>query len=179
MDSGKQTDIERRVEALVAPTADGLGYEIVRVLMGGGREPNLQIMAERKDGGGMSVEDCAALSLSVSAVLDVEDPISHAYALEISSPGIDRPLTRRKDWERWTGHEARVELDETLEGRRRFRGVLLGLAGDDARMKLDDGTEVAVPLARVARAKLVLTDALIKESVSTDADGGGRSPAAH
>lgn len=180
LDNGRQTDLERRIAALVTPTIEGLGYELVRVLIAGGREGRLQIMAERADGGPMSVEDCAAISRSVSAVLDVEDPIPHAYELEVSSPGIDRPLTRPKDWTRWAGHVARVELNEPIDGRRRVKGVVIGLDGDVARMKTDDGTEIGVPLSAVHRAKLVLTDALIKESAKTDdagADGRAAAPA--
>ena len=168
MDNGRLTDLERRIAALVTPTIEGLGYELVRVLMAGGREGRLQVMAERIDGAAMSVEDCAAISRSVSAVLDVEDPIPHAYELEVSSPGIDRPLTRPKDWTRWTGHMARVELSEPVDGRRRAKGVILGLDGDVARLRLDEGPEIAIPLGAVHRAKLVLTDALIKESSKTD-----------
>lgn len=177
VDNGRLTDLERRVAALVTPTIEGLGYELVRVLMAGGREGRLQIMAERLDGAAMSVEDCAAISRSVSAVLDVEDPIPHAYELEVSSPGIDRPLTRRKDWTRWAGHVARVELSEAVEGRRRAKGVILGLEGDVARLRLDEGAEIAIPLAAVHRAKLVLTDALIEESSKSD-DAGAAARAA-
>jgi ribosome maturation factor RimP len=177
VDNGRLTDLERRIAALVTPTIEGLGYELVRVLMAGGREGRLQIMAERLDGAAMSVEDCAAISRSVSAVLDVEDPIPHAYELEVSSPGIDRPLTRRKDWTRWAGHLARVELSEAVDGRRRAKGVILGLDGDIVRMRLDEGAEIAIPLATVHRAKLVLTDALIEESSKSD-DAGAAERAA-
>lgn len=161
---------------MVSPTIEGLGYELVRVLMAGGREGRLQIMAERADGQTMSVEDCTTISRSVSAVLDVEDPIPHGYELEVSSPGIDRPLTRHKDWTRWAGHVARVELSEAIDGRRRAKGVILGLDGDIARLRLDGGAEIAVPLAAVHRAKLVLTDALIEESAKTD-EAGAHGPA--
>jgi ribosome maturation factor RimP len=177
VDNGRLTDLERRIAALVTPTIEGLGYELVRVLVAGGREGRLQIMAERLDGAAMSVEDCAAISRSVSAVLDVEDPIPHAYELEVSSPGIDRPLTRRKDWTRGAGHVARVELSEAVDGRRRAKGVILGLDGDIVRMRLDEGAEIAIPLAAVHRAKLVLTDALIEESSKSD-DAGAAERAA-
>lgn len=176
MDNGRLTDLERRIAALVTPTIEGLGYELVRVLMAGGRDGRLQIMAERLDGAAMSVDDCAAISRSVSAVLDVEDPIPHAYELEVSSPGIDRPLTRRKDWTRWAGHVARVELAEPVDGRRRVKGVILGLEDDVARLRMDEGGEIAVPLSAVHRAKLVLTDALIEESSKSD-DAGAASRA--
>jgi ribosome maturation factor RimP len=177
---GGVTELERRIEGIVSPAAEGLGYEVVRVMLaGGGRDGRLQIMAERRDGQAMTIDDCERLSRTVSAILDVEDPIVGAYTLEVSSPGIDRPLVRRKDWERWTGHVARVELVEPLDGRKRFKGVLLGLDGEDARLRLDDGAEVRLPLARVARAKLVLTDALIAESAKTMAIGDGVPTAAH
>jgi len=178
VDNRRLTDLERRIAALVTPTIEGLGYELVRVLMAGGRDGRLQIMAERLDGTAMSVEDCAAISRSVSAVLDVEDPIPHAYELEVSSPGIDRPLTRRKDWTRWAGHVARVELGEAIEGRRRVKGVILGLEGETARLRLDEGAEIAIPLAAVHRAKLVLTDALIEESSKSDNSSAAPSAAA-
>lgn len=159
------TELERRIENLLAPAAEGLGYELVRVMLaGGGRDGRLQVMAERRDGGAMRVEDCERLSRAISAILDVEDPIDGTYTLEVSSPGIDRPLVRRKDWERWTGHVARIELVEPLDGRKRFKGVLLGLDGDDVRVRLEDEAEIRLPLPSVARAKLVLTDALIAES---------------
>ena len=177
------TELERRIEGMVGPAAEGLGYELVRVMLtGGGRDGRLQIMAERRDGAAMTVEDCERLSRTVSAILDVEDPIEGGYTLEVSSPGIDRPLVRRKDWERWIGHAARVELHAPLDGRKRFKGVLLGLEGDDARLRLEEGGgEVRLPLALVARAKLVLTDALIAESakMTAAAAGDGVPEAAH
>ncbi|HJQ57056.1 MAG TPA: ribosome maturation factor RimP [Vineibacter sp.] len=174
------TELERRIEGIVGPAAEGLGYDLVRVMLaGGGRDGRLQIMAERRDGQAMTIDDCERLSRSVSAILDVEDPIAGAYTLEVSSPGIDRPLVRRKDWERWTGHVARVELDEPLDGRKRFKGVLLGLDGEETRLRLEDGTEVRLPLAGVARAKLVLTDALIAESGKLTAANDGAPAATH
>ena len=156
------TDLLRRIEEIVAPTIVGMGYELVRVAMsrGGG---TLQIMIEPADGRPMDVEACAALSRALSAVLDVEDPMPGAYTLEVSSPGIDRPLTREKDYLRWTGHVARMETTEPIEGRRRFKGTLLGLENGTIRMKLDDGKETDVPLRSVSRAKLELTDALLDE----------------
>ena len=123
----------------------------------------LQIMVEPADGRPMDVEDCATLSRALSAVLDVEDPISSAYTLEVSSPGIDRPLTRPKDYERWTGHLARIEIAQPIDGRRRFKGTLLGLSGDAVKIRLEDGQETQVPLAAVTRAKLEMTDLLLDE----------------
>ncbi|WP_255468875.1 ribosome maturation factor RimP [Reyranella sp. CPCC 100927] len=174
------TELERRIEGIIGPAAEGLGYELVRVMLaGGGRDGRLQIMAERVDGAAMTVDDCERLSRTVSAILDVEDPIDGAYTLEVSSPGIDRPLVRRKDWERWIGHLARVELDEPLDGRKRFKGVLMGLDGENARLRLEDGAEVQLPLPRVSRAKLVLTDALIAEAGKLAAVSDGAPPGAH
>jgi len=156
------TELLRRIEDIVAPTIVGMGYELVRVAMsrGGG---TLQIMIEPADGRPMDVEACAIVSRALSAVLDVEDPISGAYTLEVSSPGIDRPLTREKDYTRWTGHVARVETAQPIDGRRRFKGTLLGLEGGIVRLRLDDGQETQVPLSAVTRAKLELTDALLAE----------------
>ena len=156
------TELLHRIEEIVAPTIVGMGYELVRVAMsrGGG---TLQIMIEPADGRPMDVEACATLSRALSAVLDVEDPMPGAYTLEVSSPGIDRPLTREKDYLRWTGHVARMETTEPIEGRRRFKGTLLGLENGTIRMKLDDGKETDVPLRSVSRAKLELTDALLDE----------------
>ena len=155
------TDLLRRIEEIVAPTVAGMGYELVRVAMS--RGGTLQIMIEPADGRPMDVEGCATLSRALSAVLDVEDPIPGSYTLEVSSPGIDRPLTRPKDYVRWSGHVARLETAEPIDGRRRFKGTLLGLADDLVKLRLDDGKEAAVPLASVTKAKLELTDALIEE----------------
>ena len=156
------TELLRRIEDIVAPTIVGMGYELVRVSMsrGGGI---LQIMIEPADGRPMDVEACAVVSRALSAVLDVEDPISGAYTLEVSSPGIDRPLTREKDYTRWTGHVARMETALPIDGRRRFKGTLLGLEGGAVKLRLEDGKETQVPLSAVTRAKLELTDALLAE----------------
>ena len=155
------TELLRRIEDIVAPTIVGMGYELVRVAMSKGG--TLQIMVEPADGRPMDVESCVLLSRALSAVLDVEDPIPGSYTLEVSSPGIDRPLTREKDYTRWTGHVARVETAEPIDGRRRFKGTLLGLEGDVVKIRLDDGAETALPLSAVSKAKLELTDALIEE----------------
>ncbi|MGE5538348.1 MAG: ribosome maturation factor RimP [Gemmatimonas sp.] len=150
------------VATLIEPTLQSMGYALVRVaLVGGAGRPTLQVMAERVDGAAMSVDDCADISEAVSAVLDVEDPIAGAYTLEVSSPGIDRPLVKKADYERFAGFEARVETSEPVGGRKRFRGRLLGTAEDSVRLKLDTGEDVELPLARISKAKLVLTDELI------------------
>ena len=149
-----------RIERIVSPALEGMGYELVRVQITGGHRPVLEIMAERTNGGQMTVEDCADISRAVSAILDVEDPLTSAYVLEVSSPGIDRPLTRRKDYERFAGFEARIETREPVGGRKRFKGRLRGFAGDDIRIETEEG-ELTVPFDAVHRAKLVLTDELI------------------
>lgn len=156
------TELLRKIEDIVTPTVTGMGFELVRVAMsrGGG---TLQIMIEPADGRPMDVEDCATLSRALSAVLDVEDPLPSAYTLEVSSPGIDRPLTREKDYVRWAGHLARFETMQPVEGRRRFKGTLLGFENGTVRLRLDDGKEADVPLAEISRAKLEITDALLDE----------------
>lgn len=162
-----QMDLISRIEAILAPTAEAMGFELVRIRYGGGTRPVLQIMAERENGD-MSVEDCAELSRTVSALLDVEDPISDEYVLEVSSPGIDRPLTRPKDFARYTGHLAKLEVAPPVQGQRRFRGQLAGLTGpaeDVLRLVPDAGDAVEIPLAQITKAQLVLTDALIAESL--------------
>src|SRR5216110_3544479 len=149
---------ETKIQVIVEPTLEALGYALVRVQLSAGSRPTLQIMAERQDGQAMAIDDCTTISHALSAVLDVEDPIASAYTLEVSSPGIDRPLTREKDYARWAGHLARFETTEPIEGRRRFKGALLGLENGTVRLKLEDGKEALVPLAVVSRAKLELTD---------------------
>ncbi|MGE5548305.1 MAG: ribosome maturation factor RimP [Solirubrobacterales bacterium] len=153
-------DRQQRLEGVVAPTLESMGYELVRVMFQGKQRPTLQVMAERKDGLPMTVDDCADISRALSAVLDVEDPIKEAYVLEVSSPGIDRPLTRPKDFEAWAGFETKIETVLGVDGRKRFRGRLLGLEGEAVRLQIETG-EVAIPLTDVRSAKLVLTDELI------------------
>jgi ribosome maturation factor RimP len=156
-----QTGLEARIAAAIVPTLADLGFELVRVAVLGRELPTVQIMADRADGALISVDDCQAISRAVGAVLDVNDPIPGAWTLEVSSAGIDRPLTRPKDWTRFAGHLARAETHLPINGRKRFSGVVLGADAEAARMRLDDGSEVALPLADIRRAKLVLTDALI------------------
>lgn len=138
-----------------------MGYELVRVAVLGRERPTVQVMADRADGSLISVEDCESITHAVGAVLDVEDLLPGAWTLEVSSAGIDRPLTRVKDWVRFAGHQARIEMLVPHEGRRRFTGLVLGADAGEARLRLDDGAEVALALADIRRAKLVLTDALI------------------
>jgi ribosome maturation factor RimP len=161
-----------RLAALIEPSLTAMGYDLVRVQIDGKRQARVQIMAERHDGSGMGVEDCAALSRHISAILDVEDPIEGAYTLEVSSPGIDRPLMKPADYARFAGHVAKVELKAARENRRRFTGTIKGLEGDaDSRaVVLDTGEEtVSLPLAEIERGKLVLTDALLKSAKPANA----------
>lgn len=152
------------VERLVGPPIEGLGYELVRVRLTGGGAPTLQIMAERKDRREMSVDDCAEISRLISAVLDVDDPIPGSYTLEVSSPGLDRPLVRAGDYERFAGCEVRVETRTPIDGRKRFRGRLVGRRGEQVVIAIGD-VEHALPFAEVLRGKLMLTDALVADAM--------------
>ena len=153
-------DPSRQVAELIEPTLSDMGFELVRVLLHGGQRPTLQVMAERADRAPMTVEQCAEISRAVSALLDVADPIAGTYRLEVTSPGLDRPLTRRTDFERFRGFEARVETEQPIDGRRRFRGRLLGVVDDQLRLQLEDG-EQAIPYAGIKKAKLVVTDEVL------------------
>ena len=160
-----KTAIDRRLADIVGPVIEGLGFELVRVRLMGGKTRVLQIMADRPEGG-IEVDDCGTISTAVSAVLDVEDPIEDQYILEVSSPGIDRPLTRLKDFEMWKGWEARVETSELIDGRRRFKGLLAGTEGDEVLIEIEDGgAEVTIGLQFdwLSDAKLILTEELITE----------------
>lgn len=164
-----RTTLDRRLADIVRPVIEGMGFELVRLRLMAGKTRTLQIMAERPEGG-IEIDECAEISTAVSAVLDVEDPIEDNYTLEVSSPGIDRPLTRLKDFDLWEGYEARLETAEPIEGRRRFKGMLAGVDGDDVLIEIDDasggdGATVTIGLAFdwLSDAKLVLTDELIAE----------------
>jgi ribosome maturation factor RimP len=164
-----ETGMAARVAAIVEPSLRPLGYRLVRVRVTGNNGCTVQIMAERADGT-MTVEDCETVSRAVSPRLDLEDPIGRAYYLEISSPGIDRPLVRASDFARWAGHEAKIEMTLIVAGRRRFRGVLLGADGPKARLRRTDAqpgeaTDVELRLSDMSEAHLVLTDALVTESL--------------
>jgi ribosome maturation factor RimP len=166
--------VAARVAAIAEPVLAGLRYRLVRVRVSGLDGCTVQIMAEQPDGT-MTVHDCEAVSRALSPVLDVDDPIERAYRLEISSPGLDRPLVRRSDFERFAGHELKVEMAVGIDGRRRFRGLLLGMADDAARIRRSDAapgetSEVLLPIEDMIEAKLVLTDALIAESLKRDKD---------
>jgi ribosome maturation factor RimP len=166
---GKTAEDARLLE-LLDPVAEAAGYEIVRLrLMGGEHARRLQIMAETPDGE-MVVEDCAKLSRAISEVMDAADPIAGEYTLEVSSPGVDRPLTRLKDFATYEGHEARIELDRMAEGRKRFRGVLAGIEEDNIGIDLEGEDATAmVPFSWVVEAKLILTDALMKRGAEVRA----------
>jgi ribosome maturation factor RimP len=146
---------------IIEPSLEAMGYRLVRVAILGAKRTTLQIMAERLDDAPMTVDDCTEISRSLSALLDVADPIAGAYMLEVSSPGIDRPLTRPDDYDRFAGFEARVELYRPLDGRKRFRGRIIGRADGRIRLVAETG-EVLLPLADIAKAKLVITDDLLK-----------------
>ena len=161
--------MDRRLAAIVAPVIEAMGFELIRLRLQGGRRATLQIMADRPAGdpkGLIVVDDCADISTAVSAVLDVEDPISDAYTLEVSSPGIDRPLTRLKDFDSWAGHDARIETNELIDGQRRFRGILAGTEGDEVLIEIEAGT-IGLRFDWLSDAKLILTDALIAETLRT------------
>jgi ribosome maturation factor RimP len=158
-----------RIAALIEPSLENMGFRLVRVHLGGHEGSTLQIMAERPDGT-MSVDDCETVSYAVSAILDVEDPIPEAYSLEISSPGIDRPMVRLGDFARWADYTAKIEMAVPVGGRKRFKGKLLGVEGRDARLQRDDAATdeesvVLLPVADMAEARLVLTDELIREAL--------------
>ena len=159
-------EVEDRVAGLITDTLGAMGFALVRVRLGGGACPVLQIMAERVDDADMTVEDCAGISHAISAFLDTEDPVAGAYSLEVSSPGIDRPLTRLRDFERFAGFEARIETREAISGRRRFKGRLRGIIeGADGVISMDlaDG-HVELPFDVITKASLILTDELIAAS---------------
>jgi ribosome maturation factor RimP len=151
-----------RITSMISPSVEAMGYRIVRVAFTGGRRPTLQIMAERLDDAAMTVDDCADISRNVSAILDVADPIETEYMLEVSSPGIDRPLVAREDYVRFAGYEAKVETGRPIDGRKRFHGRLLGADESVVRMALDGEGEVALPFGDILKAKLVLTDELLE-----------------
>ncbi|OAJ68135.1 ribosome maturation factor RimP [Gluconobacter cerinus] len=175
------TGLEARIAERIVPTLADLGYELVRLSVLGRDTPTIQIMADRANGSLISVEDCEQISHAVGAVLDVDDPIPGAWMLEVSSAGIDRPLTRAKDWERFAGHLAKAELDVPLNGRRRFSGTVMGTRDGKGVIRLDDGTEAELPLAEVRKARLILTDALIEASaalsgITPEAESDGETP---
>src|SRR6476619_5515699 len=164
-----EPDAAARVSAIATPVLQGMGYRLVRIKISGEAGCTVQIMAERPDGT-MQIEDCEAISKALSPVLDIADPIDRAYRLEVSSPGIDRPLVRRSDFERYAGHLIKVEMAVAHQGRKRFRGMLAGVEGDAVRLHRDDtrageDADVRLVMEDIADARLVLTDELIAESM--------------
>jgi ribosome maturation factor RimP len=166
----RETGVAADIAQIVEPVLDDLGFRLVRVkIQGGAADKIVQLMAERPDGS-ITIDDCETISKGVSPVLDVADPISGAYRLEISSPGIDRPLVRPSDFEDWAGHEARIELTEPVDGRRRFKGVLEGFEDGEVRIEADTGEHgiqhLGLPVHLISDARLVLTDELIREALA-------------
>ena len=169
-----KTAIDRRLAEIITPVIEDLGFELVRIRLQGGKTATLQIMADRPEGG-INVDDCADISTAVSAILDVEDPIEDNYHLEVSSPGIDRPLTRIKDFATFEGYEARLETNQPIDGRKRFKGVLAGIEGDEVLLNIDEAGEtqtIGLNFDWLSDAKLVLTDELIAEMLRQKKDAG-------
>ena len=156
--------IDRRLAEIIQPVIEGMGFELVRVRLMGKEYATVQVMAQRSDGG-IDVDECAQISTALSAVLDVEDPIESEYTLEVSSPGIDRPLTRLKDFDSWQGYEAKIETNELIDGQRRFKGKLAGTEVDEVLVNIDKGT-IGLKFDWLSDAKLVLSDDLIKEMLN-------------
>ncbi|MCT8158535.1 ribosome maturation factor RimP [Pseudoruegeria sp. SHC-113] len=166
--------IDRRLAEIVQPVIEDLGYELVRIRLMSGKTSTLQIMAERPEGG-IEVDDCAKISTAVSAILDVEDPIADNYTLEVSSPGIDRPLTRLKDFDTFEGYEAKIETSELIDGRKRFKGILKGTEDGEVLIEIDNNGEdviIGLTFEWLSDAKLVLTDELINEMLRQRKDAG-------
>lgn len=155
--------MDRRLAQIAGPVIESMGYELVRLRFQGGKRPILQIMADKPEGG-IEVDDCALISRQLSAVIDVEDPIEGAFTLEVGSPGIDRPLTRLKDFDAWAGHLAKLETLELIDGRKRFRGVVAGTEADEVLLEIEEGT-IGLKFDWLADARLVMTDALIAEAL--------------
>lgn len=169
-----KASIDRRLAEIITPVIEDMGFELVRVRLMGGKTKTLQIMAEKPDGG-IEVDDCAEISTAVSATLDVEDPIEDAYTLEVSSPGIDRPLTRLKDFEAWDGYVAKLETDEQIDGRKRFKGVLQGVENGEVLIEIDvhgEPSTIGLEFEWLSDAKLVLTDDLIRDVLRARKDAG-------
>ena len=162
--------MDQRLLKILSPMIEGLGYEVVRLRLMSGNTPTLQIMAQKPDGT-MEVDGCAEISTAVSALMDVEDPIIEAYTLEVSSPGIDRPLTRLKDFDQWIGYVAKIETEQLIDGRRRFKGELAGADGDEVLITIDEGT-IGLKFDWLADAKLILTDDLIRAVLKGRKDAG-------
>jgi ribosome maturation factor RimP len=165
-----RTAVDKRIAAIITPVIEDLGCELVRIRLMSGKRTTLQIMAE-KPAGGIEVDDCARISTEVGAILDVEDPIEGDYALEVSSPGIDRPLTRLKDFDDWQGYEAKIETTELIDGRRRFKGELRGIEDNEVLIEIPEGV-IGLQFDWLDDAKLVLTDELIAHTLKARKDVG-------
>jgi ribosome maturation factor RimP len=177
----REAGLAARVAAIIEPALKDRGFRLVRVAISGAEGKTVQVMAERADGT-MTIEDCEAISRDISPLLDVQDPIAGSYRLEVSSPGIDRPLVRPSDFEDWAGYEAKIELKEPIEGRKRFRGTLEGFTDGEVRIEVDLGeagrSVIGLPVGLIGEAKLVLTDELIREALarakkSSESGSGG------
>ncbi len=162
--------IDRRIAEIITPVVEDMGFEVVRVRLMSGKDTILQIMVQKPDGT-IEVDDCGRVSTAISAVLDVEDPILDEYNLEVSSPGIDRPLTRLKDFDQWEGFEAKIETEALIDGRRRFKGQLAGTDGDEVLITIEEGT-IGLKFEWLSDAKLVLTDELIRDVLRGRKDAG-------
>ncbi|MDA9318659.1 ribosome maturation factor RimP [Octadecabacter sp.] len=166
--------MDRRITEIITPTIEDLGYEVVRVRLMTGKESILQIMVQKPDGT-IEVDECGEVSTAVSALLDVEDPISDVFTLEVSSPGIDRPLTRLKDFDQWVDNEAKIETEELIDGRRRFKGLLRGTEGDEVLIEIEEKGQaltIGLKFEWLTDAKLVLTDELIRDVLKGRKDAG-------
>ncbi|PAU98714.1 ribosome maturation factor RimP [Paracoccus salipaludis] len=175
-----KTAIDRRLAEIIQPVIEGMGFELVRIRLQGGKTATLQIMADRPEGG-INVEDCAEISTAVSATLDVEDPLEDAYHLEVSSPGIDRPLTRLKDFATFEGYDARLETNQPIDGRKRFKGVLAGVEGDEVLLNIEEQGQthtIGLNFDLLADAKLLLTDELIALMLKQRKEAGTLPPGA-
>ncbi|MEM9797741.1 MAG: ribosome maturation factor RimP [Pseudomonadota bacterium] len=169
-----KTAMDRRLAEIVTPVIEDMGYELVRLRLMSGKTATLQVMADKPEGG-IEVDDCAEISTALSAILDVEDPIVDEYVLEVSSPGIDRPLTRAKDFDAWSGYEARIETTEMIDGQRRFKGVLAGTEDGEVLVEIERGAEtvtIGLQFDWLSDAKLILTDELIREVLKNRKDKG-------
>ncbi|WP_424943527.1 ribosome maturation factor RimP [Aliiroseovarius crassostreae] len=169
-----KTAMDQRLAGIVGPVIEGMGFELVRLRLQGGNTPMLQIMAQRPDGG-IEVDECAEISTAISAVLDVEDPIEDNYTLEVGSPGIDRPLTRLKDFDAWQDYTAKIETTELIDGRKRFRGTLMGTEGNEVLIEIENKGEmvtIGLDFDWLADAKLVMTDDLIRDVLRARKDAG-------
>ncbi|KPN64705.1 ribosome maturation factor RimP [Aliiroseovarius crassostreae] len=169
-----KTAMDQRLAGIVGPVIEGMGFELVRLRLQGGNTPMLQIMAQRPDGG-IEVDECAEISTAISAVLDVEDPIEDNYTLEVGSPGIDRPLTRLKDFDAWQDYTAKIETTELIDGRKRFRGTLMGTEGNEVLIEIENQGEmvtIGLDFDWLAEAKLIMTDELIRDVLRARKDAG-------